>query len=311
MFYRVEWHSDGRMYLDLAPAAGASNTIWMRQAQGGAWEPLQHINQACNHPGLQRLVGDPQLLGISCITGVINSRVQYGAFVYDLNQRTIRPLFPNYQPPEGGYLWNTEHQQGIVGTGGSFGTYYWLTPQGSQPLTLTLQNNTAMWTMSDSVQAVKRYETSHADFERYSKAHPVGIAGDMDWNPAIHKLAFWATLAPIGKPYSVLDRIPWDLYVVDTDTWAAQKLLTSGGDAGEVRWSKDGQWLAYTTPGNGWQHSAGLYLWSVQAGQMYRVHAGLYSSIAWSPDQMKIVATTGKNELWLYDVASILNRAIE
>jgi len=240
---------------------------------------------------------------------VVNSRVQFGAFTYDLNRKTLQPLFADFQPPQGGYIWNSTTQQGIVGTSGSYGTYYWLTPYGTEPLTLTLQNNTTRWTMSDSVRALREYETSHAAFERYSKAHPVGEAGDMDWAWATAQLAFYASLAPIGRSYSPLARIPWDLYVVDIRSQVIQRIHTTRGDAGSLRWSSDGQWLAYTTPGDGWGQPGGVYLWSLQTRQTYRVHTGSYGSIAWSPDNTHIAAIQEGKELWIYDVRQIVTTA--
>lgn len=304
---RIEWYSDGSMFLDVDSGTTGLPTIWMRQAAGETWEALHHIKQVCDRPLLQYLVGDPQLLALSCITGVVNSRVQYGAFVYDLQQQTLRPLFPTYQPGEGRYFWNTQRQQGIIGGGGGpYSTLSWLTPTGTTPLTLTLEKNGKTWTMSDSVLALQRYETSRDDLRRFAKAHPVGIAGQSDWAWETRKLAFWASLAPIGRAVSLLDSIPFDLYVVDLDTWAVQSIHTTSGGDGAVHWSQDGQWLAYTTAGGGWQQAGGIYLWSLKSGKTYRVHAGEFSAIAWSPDQTQIVASKAGPELWLYDVSQII-----
>lgn len=311
--FGLEWTPDGTLYLDWLDSGTvrAQSTIWRLPHQVQQWEQLRAINQHCNNPTLQRIAGTSDKLGLTCIIGVKNSQAQVGAFLYDLPTATIGPLFASYQPPQGGYIWNVQRQEGLVSGGNIFSTLQWLTPQGTVPVTLTLQNSGNIWHLPESVTAEAQAETSQAYYQRYSQASPVGETGSMDWAWKTDQIAFWATLAPIGRAYSLLERVSWNLYILDRHTMTAQSIFTSDSDGGSVRWSPDGEWLAYDISGKWPFQSAGLYLWSTRTGKTYRVYNGNISAFAWAPSQQDIATIIASSEteyeLWKFDVRSIIN----
>lgn len=229
---------------------------------------------------------------------------------YDVTSSSLDLLTEDYLPATGQFTWNSGISKGILSTNGSYSTLYWLTPQGTEPISITLTDGTYSWHLPDSISAIEEYKQSTRRTGR--ELHSVGNVGMVDWSPTGEYIAFWATLDPIGQPYDLLRVMAWDLYLLSPDTLHLERVLENVYDAGGVHWSPNGNWLAYTT-GKKDRQPAGLWLFSLQNRTSVLLKKGQYRSIAWSTDGRSIVTLSctdsqcRSTEILKFDVGQVID----
>lgn len=199
-------------------------------------------------------------------------------------------------------------ERGVFASGDSFSTLYWITTAVTQPVSITLTEGDKSWFLPDSVAALAEYQRSRG--RAFLKSHPVGLAHSPSWSPTADRVAFWATLDTIGKPFTFRS-MPWNLYTLDVTTGDVQRILTDIYNPTTLAWSPDGQWLAYTAyPGAG--KPAGLWLFSVATQRLTLVQRGYSNAIAWTPDGQSIMVLRCDDtpclepEIWTYDVHTLV-----
>jgi hypothetical protein len=244
-------------------------------------------------------------LGMLCAGGVDHGRILEVMVAYDWDSHQITPLVAGALPGAGDFTWKPDMSKGVLSTLPAYSTLYWISTVGTEPIPATLTDGRKSWRLSDTIDALEAYDRRTTSTGR--EPHPVGEVGQVDWSPKGDRIAFWASLEPIGRSYNPLMRIAWDLYLMDVETLQTKRVVRGVEDAHNVAWAPNGRWLAYTAP-------TGLWLVAPDTGESKLVHKGDFSAIAWSPDGRTVLglrcaqAACDMPEVWRYDVSSISAR---
>ena len=203
--------------------------------------------------------------------------------------------------------WHHTFERGICDTVGSFSTLYWLTSTMVTPVDLTLSDGEKAWYLPDSVQAEEQYDP----YLDRDEPILVGDVGSPTWSPNDTQIAFWATLEPIGRPLEIFQEHNWNLYIVEVATMQVKTLLVDMWQPRRLRWSPDGEHLAFIQPlksGN----SDRLKLLSLKTLEVTEVADGHFEDMVWSPDGSQLLTklcvddVCKETELWIYDVNELL-----
>jgi hypothetical protein len=286
--------------------------IWYRDVSGNWRQRSVDKSPPCqsNVFALSTVLPDGRL-GMLCPVRLDdNARVREAMIAFDWETSKSEQLVADVLPdPSGEFAWNHDMSKGIYSTSGAYSTLYWLTRAGAQPVEITLSEGSKSWRLPDSIEALDRYSKNKG----HTKQEPdsVGMVGAVSWSQVGDQIAFWATLDTVSRPYSLFRKMPWDLYLMDASTLQVRRVLTSVYDAGDLQWSPDGKWLAYTSGERGLQPH-GVWLFSPRRGQPLLLRQGHYNSIAWAPDGNSLFAVryrddaSRETELWNYDISTLI-----
>lgn len=282
---------------------------WYQTAPDTAWQRLATQHLCDGRPAAVTQVLTDGRLVMVCPVGLHNQRVLWQLFVYDWTTQQLELLVDTVLPASGSTTWSHDMQHGVLSTGPSYSTLYWLTATSMQVFTATITKDDKAWSFADTPQVIANYEASPGVVGRSPQT--VGEVGAVGWSPVTDQIAFWATLEPIGKTDVFLKTWTWDLYLMNTQTMQLDRVLEDVYGGGGIQWSPDGQWILYSTAARGSQPQ-GLWLFSIQTRQSTLLKKGPSGVHAWSPDghHILVVRDEGeheKAEAWLYDVSSLLN----
>ncbi len=287
------------------------NHFWRQVSPNGEWQEIAvKRNSLCKSTFYVqgRALPDGRL-GMLCVGDVQHSSLFYTMVAYDLTLDTLEPLVPGLLPDNGAFSWKADMSQGVFSTfNSSYSTLYWITSATTQPITITLTEGSRSWYLPDSVHAREAYYQGRIS---YRDPQTVGKVGHVAWSPDGNFVAFWGTLDSIGRPSNALQRMPWDLYLLDTTTLDVRRIPLKVYDAFRLAWSPNSQWLAYIAP------DEGVWLLDPQTNQPILIQEGIFHDLTWTPDGQRIVVikcneslcgTQGRSlpEIWIYDVSTLL-----
>jgi hypothetical protein len=223
-----------------------------------------------------------------------------------LEQVVEKPLSNRRTP--GYYSWNPDMTRGIQQVNGNRGTLWWITPEGTKPLTVTLKDGSRSWVLADNVAIMES-----TDDEIYFNEYDVGTARSPAWSSDGQKIAFLASLDAYGR--SGLARIlsEYKLYLMDPQTLEPQAVLEGIYEPGGLFWSPDSEWVAFSAGLDSFQ-TRYLILFSPSQKRMYLV-PGNFGSLAWSPTGTEIAAihclaeACRKSEVLVYSFQKVLRGA--
>jgi len=79
---------------------------------------------------------------------------------------------------------------------------------------------------------------------------------------------------------------PWNIYIMDAKGQQPRKTLEGVANPQGIRWSPDGDWLAFT--GDAPDQGGGTWLYNTDTRRLVRVSEDGLGPPAWSPDGTKI-----------------------
>jgi WD40 repeat protein len=308
---QIAWFPDGQIVLHGLHPATDKYATWYRTGESETWHPLPLDAYppcpAASYMG-PSVLPDGRL-GMLCAGGLKASRPLWTNVAYDWASSAITPLVPGFLPDSGAFSWRPDMRKGIFATVGAYSTLYWLTPNGTTPVTITLTDAGKSWFLPDSLRVIEAYDRDPAGVG--FAPDPVGMAGSVTWSPDGKQIAFWATLETIGHPWN-FPIVPWDVYLMDPASLQVERVLSDVYDPAGLAWSPDSQWLAYTS-GRGNGQPQGLWIFSVQARKKVLIRKGNYSDFVWAPDGRALLALQCLDDVcqttnaWIYDVSSLVS----
>ncbi|HEX8099784.1 MAG TPA: hypothetical protein VF660_06240 [Actinomycetota bacterium] len=174
------------------------------------------------------------------------------------------------------FTWNTSLRRGLIAQVSSpCVSIAGLTPTGIQLLPIAISEDGRKWDLDRMF--------------RGDKQHVCGPLGNATW-PTLSSsgrfVAFFATSAP-SSPDSGFNRIdwPWNLYIMDPNTQEPKKVLERVSYPGDLRWSPDGRWLAFSGKVAG---RLGAWLFSPEGQRLVLFSPVALESLDWSPDGNQI-----------------------
>jgi hypothetical protein len=144
------------------------------------------------------------------------------------------------------FSWNPTMTRGVQGSSSLPATISWLTPTGTEPMTITIGTGEQAWSLARDLPTI---------------LNGVGTARQPTWSPDGRSIAFWASTNVIHRPGYTNARVLYSLYLLDTDTLQLQTILDDAKNTTPIAWSPDSQWLAFvadigSTRGTLWLRSA-------------------------------------------------------
>lgn len=221
---------------------------------------------------------------------------------YDWQASRMIPIIDAPLPPVlYDATWSPDMQRGVVASGSLDGTLSWLTPQGIEPMTITVGAGDRAW----------RLDVYFPGATPYPERDDVGIARNPAWSPDGQYIAFWASSAAIGKVGLARAVVPYDLYLLDPKT-LAWRVLTRGVSEGALTyaqyWSPDSQWILFS---GGIGGETGLWIVSPGDGQLQlvdRTNGGAFAGFNWRTDHTIVAvkctdSSCYKSSVLEYDVS--------
>jgi len=216
----------------------------------------------------------------------------------DIDQLVEGPL-PN-SDLAGEFTWNPEMTRGAQEFVSLYGTLYWISPTGTEPMTATVSDGRRSWSLDENYLAIRDH----------LEANDTGVARAPAWSPDGTQIAFLSTLDSIGRGDMGRTAGSWGLYLMGPVALEPKPVLDGIYDPTAMQWSPDGEWLAFVGQA-GQRRQRGLWLYSPTLDQLKLVAEGRVVGLAWSPDGDAIAAALCADELcqrtdiWQYDVRAI------
>jgi hypothetical protein len=136
--------------------------------------------------------------------------------------------------------------------------------------------------------------------EVFDRSHPencdgTGRAGGPTWSANGGQLAFLASPESVGVEGD--DRLgrPWGLYVANRDGTEAREIVGDLSEPAGVRWSHDGQWLAYVIASGSSDRT--LWITNPDGSVKRRLYTGSIHDFDWAPSSQEIVVLEGYGQM--------------
>jgi hypothetical protein len=188
----------------------------------------------------------------------------------------VKPALPygsmNFQ-----FTWNPDMTQGVQEVSNVLaGTIYWITPDGTAPINVTISDGKRGWSLEDT------YYNALDDDTNY------GIARLPTWSPDGNQIAFVASIQAISRLVSPIYAAR-NIYLLDPVTEELTMALENIYGVQLMEWSPDNQWLAFDGQ-VGPNAPKGLWLFAPQTGRLLLIYEGEWiSTIAWEPNMDHLV----------------------
>lgn len=235
---------------------------------------------------------------------------------YDWTTGQLEQIVDEPLPFESGsFSWNPEMTHGVQDIGSLLGTIYWITPDGIEPMTITVGSGEQSWALDENLAVMDDYRLGN------DRTIEVGIARRPAWSPDGRLIAFWASTNLIGREGMARARGSYALYLLDPDTLQLQQILDNVRNDDKLVWSPNSKWLLFGGDIESSRHS--LWLISVDGNTLKFVDEGAdfdffynFEGWNWLNDQ-EIIATNcldpdcNQSEVVTYDVSEIVGVAQE
>jgi len=227
---------------------------------------------------------------------------------YDWNTGATEQILASSLPNPRGighYSLNPEMTRGVQEYTGLFGTIFWITPRGSEPITATVKDQQHSWRIDENFWAL----------HDYLPATSAGIARAPAWSPDGEKIAFMASLQAIGREGIDRVKVEWGLYIMTPTSLMPNKILGAIFNVTLMNWAPDSTALLFAGQGDN-SEQQGLWLVSALGDQLHLLAEGSVVSMSWSPDSRRVVAVmclVGDNcdptqrEIRILDVTDLMN----
>lgn len=206
---------------------------------------------------------------------------QENLVAYDWEKHEINLLVDETIPDIGGgsFSWNPEMTKGVQSglPGVLFGTIYWLTPQQTEPMTITIEADNKSWSLDENYGVESPALNSDA-----------GIARSPSWSPDGQQIAFFASPSSVGRNGPSRLQGEYQLFLMDIDTLQPEPVLEGIYFANGLQWSPDNRWLVFYGE-MGQPRQSGVWIFSPETNVLKLVDHGHVNSASWSPDGQSLL----------------------
>ena len=189
------------------------------------------------------------------------------------------------------FTWNPQMTKGVQQMGnGIEGTIYWISPEGSSPMDIEIEDQGLKWNLKDYFEG---------------KTTEVGSAGDPAWSPNGNAIAFFASSYGIREEPLPKMNARHALYLMNISTLRPVQVIPDIPNAFRLRWSPDSKQLLFSGC-MGFQLQCALWLYSLDTKSLALIDKGDFLDFTWITNQkiagIKNIAETSfeNNQIWEY-----------
>jgi hypothetical protein len=197
---------------------------------------------------------------------------------YDWNTQKTEQIVAGHLPDilAKDYTWSPDMSRGVQEIYDVLnGTLFWISPQGAEPMRLTLSDGKRSWSLSDA-------------YPDFPDAQNYGIATAPTWSPDGNTIAFWASFDAIGREGHSRADAEFSLIFLDPVDMSYSIVLKKIYHPGLLAWSPNGEWLVFEGR-IGVLGQDGLWLLSPASKTPVYISKGEFQDIPiWSLDSSKI-----------------------
>jgi len=191
------------------------------------------------------------------------------------------------------FTWNPPMTKGVQQMGnGIEGTIYWISPEGSSPMDIEIEDQGLKWNLKDYFEG----KTEH-----------VGSASYPAWSPDGKTIAFFASAYGIREEPRPKMNAKRALYLMNVDDLKPVQVILEIPNSLGLRWSPDSRQLLFSGC-IGFQFKCALWLFDTNTKSLALIDEGDFLDFIWI-DNQKIVAI--KNITLPFDDNQIFEYSIE
>jgi hypothetical protein len=242
----------------------------------------------------------------------VGQREEYTLVAFDLGTGEVEQIMtePIYGETRlGNFTWNPDMTKGIMQEGSLDGTFYWVTPDGPEPMDVTITEGRRSWSFADTVTL---WFSSEIDS---TLDIPIGMADEPAWSPDGQKIAFMAASLKV-MDYEGISRarVPFNMYLMNSETLEPVKVLENIASPNLLKWSPESDWLLLDGC-MGWIQKCGLWVFEPETERLEFVASGDFWGADWVSSE-EIVSSycvekdivCKEYKLMQYNISEIVNR---
>lgn len=196
---------------------------------------------------------------VDALSEPLADRGDHTLTAFDLDQHIVTPIMDGFLYPglQQSFTWNQDVSRGVMAVGTLDSTLYWLTPEGPEPMQVTVGEGEATWSLAEAL------EQTTCTRECEPSPPPVGIASTPGWSPDGKTIAF--TASPAAMSLQGISRVNavYSLYLMDATELRPRAVIDDLYQPRLLRWSPDGQKLLLDAC-VGSLSRCGIWLYSLQ-----------------------------------------------
>jgi hypothetical protein len=199
------------------------------------------------------------------------------------------------------FTWNPQMTRGVQEmVNAAQGTIYWITPEGSAPMDVEIEDQGLRWNLKDY-------------YEHHDSLEPgIGYVRSPAWSPDGKTIAFFASTYGMREEPHLKANIGFELYFMDPSELKPVQAISGIVNAVRIRWSPDSKYLLFSGCA-GARQKCGLWIYSLEAKTLTLVTEGeFFEDYIWNKD-LSIVAIKfdinkylEESEIWEYPIAPLL-----
>lgn len=298
-FYQNIVYMDGRLlgFTDSLAREAADRVSYAYEDNSAlhTFDPL-HAKDCSNFIGyaMKGMLPDGRLGFLGCGEGSNWSIFALNWHTGEVEQLLKGSLVEGYSSKD--FTWNPQMTRGVQElVDAAQGTIYWITPEGSAPMDIEIEDQGFKWNLKDYYEHNDSFEPG------------IGYVLSPAWSPDGQTIAFFASTYGMREEPHLKTNIKFELYFMDASELKPIQVLRGIVNAVRIRWSPDNKYLLFSGC-TGVNRKCGLWIYSLESKSISLVAEGNFMDYIWGKASSIIAIKFDINkyleesEIWEYPI---------